>query len=161
MTAASESGYPSRMSTGSCRERHSDLASAKGAVLFNLSWSFRAMERIRFISHQGKQILFVDFSNCSADEVQTIARTVPDYVTTKPRGSVLILTDFAGASFDRDALLAMKESAVFDKPFVKKSALIGTESLPRDFYEAMKTFSRRELPTFETREEALAWLVRE
>src|SRR5207253_10288976 len=90
MTAASESGYPSRMSTGSCRERHSDLASAKGAVLFNLSWSFRAMERIRFIAHEGNQILFVDFSNCSADEVQTIARTVPDYVTTKPRGSVLL-----------------------------------------------------------------------
>ena len=118
-------------------------------------------EHIRFISHQGKQILFVDFSNCSADEVQTIARTVPDYVTPQPRGSVLILTDFAGASFDRDALLAMKETAVFDKPFVKKSALIGTESLPREFYEAMKTFSRRELPIFETREKALAWLVRD
>jgi len=73
----------------------------------------------------------------------------------------LILTDFAGASFDRDALLAMKESAVFDKPFVKKSALIRTESLPRQFYEDMKTFSRRELPIFETREEALAWLVRD
>ena len=73
----------------------------------------------------------------------------------------MILTDFAGASFDRDALLAMKESAVFDKPFVKKSALIGTESLPRQFYEDMKTFSRRELPTFKTRDEALAWLVRD
>ena len=47
-------------------------------------------ERIRFIAHEGNQILFVDFSNCSADEVQTIARTVPDYVTTKPRGSVLL-----------------------------------------------------------------------
>ncbi len=91
----------------------------------------------------------------------TIARTVPDYVTSQPRGSALILTDFAGASFDRDALLAMKESAVFDKPFVKKSALIRTESLPRQFYEDMKTFSRRELPIFETREEALAWLVRD
>ena len=119
------------------------------------------MERIRFFAHEGKQILLVDLSNCTASEVEQTTRKVPDYVTIQPRGSVLILTDFAGASFDRDALIAMKESAVFDKPFVKKSALIGTESLPRDFYEAMKTFSRRELPTFETREEALAWLVRE
>jgi len=119
------------------------------------------MERIRFFTHEGKQVLLVDFSNCSAKEVEKITRTVPDYVTNQPRGSVLILTDFAGASFDRDALLAMKETAVFDKPFVKKSALIGTQSLPRQFYEDMKTFSRRELPTFETREEALAWLVRD
>jgi len=116
-------------------------------------------ERIRFFAHEGNQILFVDFADCTAREVEQITRKVPDYVTTQPRGSVLILTDFAGASFDRDALLAMKETAVFDKPFVKKSALIGTESLPREYYEAMKTFSRRELPTFETREEALAWLV--
>jgi len=53
----------------------------------------------------------------------------------------------------------MKESAVFDKPFVKKSALIGTESLPKEFYESITSFSRRELPIFASREEALAWLV--
>ncbi len=118
-------------------------------------------ERIRFFAHQGKQILLVDLSNCTASEIEQTTRKVPDYVTTQRRGSVLILTDFAGASFDRDALFAMKETAVFDKPFVKKSALIGTESLPHEFYEAMKTFSRRELPTFETRDEALTWLVRD
>ena len=53
----------------------------------------------------------------------------------------------------------MKETAVFDKPYVKKSALIGTESLPREFYESMKSFSRRELPIFSSRKEALKWLV--
>ena len=115
--------------------------------------------RIRFFDHEGKRILLVDFSNCKAHEVEAITRKVPDYVTTQPLRSVLVLTDFAGASFDRDALLVMKETAVFDKPYVKKSALIGTESLPREFYEDMKTFSRRELPTFSSREEAQKWLV--
>jgi hypothetical protein len=116
-------------------------------------------DRIRFFDHEGNRILLVDLSNCMAREVEEITRRVPDYVTTQPPGSVLILTDFAGASFDRDALLTMKETAVFDKPFVKKSALIGTGSLPREFYEDMKTFSRRELPIFSSREEALKWLV--
>jgi hypothetical protein len=115
--------------------------------------------RIRFINHGGKKILMVDFSNCPANEVEEIARAVPDYVTVNPHGSVLVLTDFTGAAFDRDALRAMKETAVFDKPYVKKSALIGTESLPRDFYEDMTRFSRRELPIFKTREEALDWLA--
>ena len=116
-------------------------------------------DRIRFINHEGKKILLVDFSNCPANEVEEIARAVPDYVTVNPHGSVLVLTDFTGAAFDRDALRAMKETAVFDKPYVKKSALIGTESLPRDFYEDMTRFSRRELPIFKTREEALDWLA--
>ena len=35
----------------------------------------------------------------------------------------------------------------------------GTGSLPREFYEDMKNFSRRELPIFRNREEALKWLV--
>ena len=116
-------------------------------------------ERIRFINHQGKRNLLVDFSKCLAHEVEKLSRTVPDYVTVQPRGSVLILTDFTGASFDHDALRTMKETAVFDKPFVKKSALIGTATLPEGFYEQMRIFSRRELPIFATREEALAWLV--
>lgn len=116
-------------------------------------------DRIRFINYGGKKILLVDFSGCAADEVEQIARAVPEYVTVNPPFSVLVLTDFTGAAFDRDALLAMKETAVFDKPFVKKSALIGTEDLPVSFYHELKSFSRRELLTFKTREEALAWLV--
>ena len=116
-------------------------------------------ERIRFIDHQGKKILLVDLSSCSVNEVEEIVRRVPDYVTVQPRGSVLVLTDFTGAAFDQDALRAMKETAVFDKPFVKKSALIGTQSLPREFHEAMTSYSRRELLIFKTREEALDWLA--
>jgi hypothetical protein len=116
-------------------------------------------ERIRSIDHQDKKILLVDLSNCSADEVEDIVRRVPDYITVQPRGSVLVLTDFSGAAFDRDALRAMKEAAVFDKPFVKKSALIGTEDLPASFYDELKSYSRRDLLIFKTREEALDWLA--
>src|ERR1700687_3512139 len=110
-------------------------------------------ERIRFIDHKGKRVLVVDVSTCSANEVEEIVRKVPDYVTVNPHGSVLVLTDFTGATFDRDALLAMKETAVFDKPFVKKSALLGTEDLPASFYDEIKNFSRRELLSFKTRED--------
>ena len=116
-------------------------------------------DRIRFFSYKGKRILLVDMTNSKPREVEDIARKVPDYVTAESRGSVLILTDFTRASFDQDALRTMQQSAVFDKPFVKKSALIGAETLPRQFYDDIKSFSRRELPIFKNREEALEWLV--
>ena len=111
------------------------------------------------IYHQGKQILFFDLSNCPANEVEKIARAAPVFIIVKPRGSVLVLSDFIGAAFDRDALRAMKETAVFDKPFVKKSALIGTDDLPASFYDELKRYSRRDLLIFKTREEALNWLA--
>ena len=116
-------------------------------------------ERIRLINHHGKQVLVVDLSNCSAGEVEKIARAVPEFVTTRSRGSVLVLSDFTGASFDQDAIRAMKESAVFDKPYVKKSAWVGAESFPDVFRQNLKSFSRRDFPTFKTRQEALDWLV--
>jgi hypothetical protein len=36
---------------------------------------------------------------------------------------------------------------------------VGTETLPHIFYEHLKSFSQRDLPTFKTREEAMDWLV--
>ena len=117
--------------------------------------------RIRFITHQGKQILLVDVSHCSAAELLKISRIVPTHVMPQPRGSVLLLADFTGTEFDREAVTALKESTVFDRPHLKKSAWVGTENLPRVFYEHIRNFSQRELPTFQTREEAMNWLVKD
>lgn len=117
--------------------------------------------RIRFIEHESKQIVMVDVSDCSAAEVEETIREVPEVVTALPRRSVLILADFTRASFDEDAMRAMKEAAVFDKPFIKKSAWVGTQYFPAALSESMKDFSRRDFPSFETREEALSWLARD
>ena len=118
-------------------------------------------DRIRFITHKGKQILLVDVSNCTAAELLKVSRTVPLHVMPQPRNSVLLLADFTGAEFDRAAVTSLKESTVFDRPHLKKSAWVGTENLPRVFYEHIKNFSQRDLPTFTTREEAMDWLVQE
>lgn len=116
-------------------------------------------DRIRFIEHQGKKILLIDISNCSAAEVKRIGGLVPKFVTAHPKGSLLLLADFTGAEFDREAVTTMKEGAVFDRPHIKKSAWVGTDNLPKVFYEHIKVFSQRDLPTFKTREEAMDWLV--
>jgi hypothetical protein len=118
-------------------------------------------DRVRFIAHQGREILLVDLSNSSAAEVENILRALPDVVTTRPRSSVLALTDFTRASISAEGIRVSKETALFDKPFVKKSAFLGIENLPREFSEEVGRFSRREFPAFETRDEALAWLVQE
>ncbi len=118
-------------------------------------------ERIRFVGHQGKQILFVDFSHCPAATVEEIVRKVPDVLATQPPRSVLILADFTGAEFNADALRAMKESAVFDKPYVKKTAWFGADDIPFEFRRDMSRYSLREFPAFKSRDEALEWLVKD
>ena len=118
-------------------------------------------DRIRFISHKGKKILLVDCSGCPPDELERITRLVPQYVATNPKGSLLLLADFTGAKFHKSIMDTIKEGIVLDRPYLKRSAWVGIDGLPKVFYENLKSFSQRDLPTFKTREEALEWLVEE
>ena len=118
-------------------------------------------ERIRYIEHQGQSVLFVDMSNCSPSELGAIATLVPEYVTEHAEGSVLLLSDFTGAAFDKSCVEKLKVAMVLDRPMLKRAAWIGTETLPKVYFENMQTFSQREVPTFATRDEALAWLVKD
>jgi len=118
-------------------------------------------ERIRFITHKDKPILLVDVSNCSSVEMIKLGRLLPNVLSQEPRESVLLLADFSGSKFDKAAFETLKEAAVYDRPHLKRSAWVGTEGLPKVFYENLKAFSQRDLPTFKTREEALEWLVSE
>ncbi|HKU20598.1 MAG TPA: hypothetical protein VJQ50_06255 [Terriglobales bacterium] len=118
-------------------------------------------DRVRFITHQGQRILLVDLSGCNPTQVGVIADLVPSYVTAEPRGSVLLLADFSNAQLDRDSVEHLKKAMVFDRPHVKRSAWIGAAGFPRAFYENVKAFTVREFPIFQTRDQALAYLVGE
>ena len=133
------------ISAGGCSER-SQLEGAR-------------MDRVRFITHQSKQILLVDLTDCNAEEVIELLTQVQ--MTTQERNSVLTLCDLTGTQFSRAAITRMKEVAVFDRPYVKRAAMVGAESLPKVFYDALQTFSRREFLRFKTQEEAMDSLVRE
>jgi hypothetical protein len=116
-------------------------------------------DRIRFITHKGKQVLLVDATNCSSKELENLAHLVPSYVTAEAKGSVLLLAEFTGVKFDKNTMELLKPALVFDRPHLKRSAWVGTESIPKVFFEQLKAFSQRDLPSFKTREEALDWLV--
>lgn len=118
-------------------------------------------ERIRFITHKGKEILIVDCSQCGGEELKKITRLAPQFVMQQPKGSVLLLADFTGAQINREVMQMLKRGTVFDRPHLKRSAWVGVESFPKVFYENLKSFSQRELPAFQTREEAMDWLVGE
>src|SRR2546422_8313284 len=109
------------------------------------------MDRVRFITHQGKRILLVDLTNCSAKDVMKVMAEVQRIVTAQPRESTLTLGDLTGAQFSRDVITRMKEVAVSDRPYVKRSAIVGAEGLPKVFYEPLRPLSGVDLPGLITR----------
>jgi hypothetical protein len=116
-------------------------------------------ERLRFIKHKGHAIFLVDFSHCTAKEMFFLLEQIKAIVARHAPGSMLTLADFTEAKVDKKVATRLKEVLVLDRPYVKRAALIGIESLPHVFYDNMRSFSQRELPAFKTREEAMEWLV--
>jgi hypothetical protein len=116
-------------------------------------------DRIHFIEHKGKQILKFDFSHATAQQMQLLLEHIRITVAQHARESLVTLADFTGATVDHAVATKIKEVLTLDRPFVRKTAWVGTESIPHAFLENFHNFSQREIVTFKTREEAMDWLV--
>ena len=116
-------------------------------------------DRIHFIEHKGKQILLFDFSHTTAQQMQLLLEHVRITVAQHARESLVTLADYTGATIDHAVATKIKEVLTLDRPFVRKTAWVGTESIPHAFLENFHTFSQRDIVTFKTREEAMDWLV--
>jgi hypothetical protein len=140
------------------RELHETLDRAL-AKAYNLQ--DRMKERIQLVEHQGQQIMLIDFSNCTPQEMLDVVDEVQERISDSPPHSMLTMADFTDAEVDKTVATRIKQALVLDRPHVKRAAWVGTESLPKVFYDNFKSFSQREFPAFKTREEAIDWLVKE
>ena len=118
-------------------------------------------DRINFVEHQGKQILLLDFSNTTAQQMQLLLEYVRITVAQHARESLLTLADMTNATVDHTVATKIKEVYTLDRPFVKKSAWVGADTIPHAFLENFHNFSQRDIVNFKTREEAMDWLVEE
>lgn len=118
-------------------------------------------DRIHFVEHKGKQILLLNFSHAHAHEMQLLLEYVRATVAKQGHAGVVTLADFTGAEIDHAVAMKIKEVLTLDRPFVKKTAWVGAESIPHAFMENFHNFSQREITTFKTREEAMEWLAEE
>jgi len=117
------------------------------------------MDRIRFVTHRDQRILLLDFTGCTAEEIAELSDRVPDIVTREPMGSVLVVADFSGAEFSRGAVEHIKIAAALDRPHIKRAAWVGTENLPKALYDSIRSFSAREFPVFDSRDQAMDYLA--
>jgi hypothetical protein len=116
-------------------------------------------DRIHFIEHKGKKILMLDFSNATAHQMLLLLEHLRITVAQHAHESVVTLADMTGAEVDRTVATKIKEVLTLDRPFVKKTAWVGTEKIPHALMESFHTFSQRNIVTFKTREEAMDWLA--
>ncbi len=117
------------------------------------------MERVQFIQHKGKAILFIDLSGCSATEILPAVEEAKATVRTQRRGSVLTLTNVTSACFDSTVSVAMKDLVQHNRPYVAAAAVVGVTGLKQIIFNSVMRFSGRHLHAFESLEEAKDWLA--
>src|SRR6476659_9386106 len=120
-----------------------------------------AAGRVRFIDHQGKRVLFINYSHCDVAMLKAVAEEGHRVIAQEPPNTVLTLNDVTGTSFDKESVAVLQAKVAANAPYVRKAAVIGISGLQRLIYEGVQAFTRRRLPVFENRREALAWLAQD
>ena len=117
-------------------------------------------ERTRFVTHKGTNILYMDFTNVqdSGEAIRHI-EAAKAVVATQPARSLRVLVNVSGSHFDTSVSQAMKEFAAHNKPYVIASCVVGMTGLMKVVLTAVRTFTKRNIQSFPTEEQAKDWLV--
>src|SRR5215813_3189450 len=109
-------------------------------------------DRIHFVEHKGRKVLVCDFSHASAHQMQLLLEHLRITVAQHAHQALVTFADYTGAEVDRTVATKIKEVLTLDRPFVKKTAWIGSEGIPHAVMEGFHQFSQRHIMTFKTRE---------
>ena len=121
-------------------------------------------EGTNIITHKGKDIIYLDYRGLKNPEEfkkkvgETIKRT--EYYLENNIKDILVLTDLTDSYIYGEAPKFLKESTKLARPFVKKSAVIGISGAKRIFLNTVNMFSGYETKAFQTKEDALDWLIK-
>lgn len=118
-------------------------------------------ERISFLTHHSKAIMLIDCSRLNVKEMMIMLDLVQHTVARHEKNSLLVLADMNDVHLDRATAQRMKEVLTLDRPYVKRAAWIGAQSVPKVYVDNFKSFSQREFRAFETREEAMDYLAQD
>jgi len=114
---------------------------------------------VHFVDHRGARILVFDISNAQPDETIAAITEAKGIIAGESKGSVRLLTEVTGASFNDASSSAMKSFVEHNSPYVKASAVVGVTGLKKIIYMVMVRAAGRNIRTFDTADAAKDWLA--
>ena len=118
----------------------------------------RTMQKI---DHEGKQIVTIDCTNIGMHELANEILTNEQWVNQNysSQNKALMLVDVSNCHIDMDALKAFQSSGKTSKERTKGIAVVGITGHRKILLDAVNKFSSLDTKTFNSREEAIEWLV--
>jgi len=124
-----------------------------------IRYNLQMTQRVKFITHQGKEILSIDFSSLKWEEFLRTMEEAKNTIATRPKSSVLTLTNVERAHFSPEISDPMKAYIIHNKPYVKAGAVIGLDGLKMFMFNVMNRLAGRSLQAIDGEDAAKEWLV--
>ena len=117
----------------------------------------------KWIEHNGKQILYQDFSNYFFNEKAVIEELseVQNLVMSQPNSSLLVLSNFSNTEITATLMPLLNESSAKTKAHVRKTAVLGLTGVKRTLGDLLSRITGQPLMYFNTEQEAKEWLTRD
>lgn len=119
------------------------------------------VERVRWIEHKGKKIIYNDFSKINTNDVIKVVRQFEQIImANKDKEEILVLSNMTGAHVFGESYEEIKRITKVVRPYIKKRAVVGIMGVKSILYKAVNIFAKG-TPTkmFDTIEEAKDYLV--
>lgn len=116
-------------------------------------------DRVQSITHKGKKILCMDYSNLTPEEVIQLIGEEVKATSREPIGSALVLSDFSNTRFNMSIINAFNKAVAEYTKYYKASAFLGVTGLVKIMFDTVTKLTKQELKLFNNRAEALDWLA--
>ncbi|MHB8088447.1 MAG: SpoIIAA family protein [Anaerolineaceae bacterium] len=111
------------------------------------------------LSYKGKSIVLADVSKSGPEEAARVFDEAIQVITKLPLKSVLLITDSTDAKYNQDTSNVTKRFSSTISPHILGSAVVGADNLKKVMVSTLRLLTKRDIRTFDTREQAMDWLV--
>jgi len=122
------------------------------------------MERGQFITHNGKEIYFIDYSNLKfeKDFLEAIHSTneFRERVMASGKKDLLMLVDFTNSFVYGNAFSEIKRSGKLTQSITKRTAVIGITGAKKALLDIMNTITTLNVKPFDSLDDAMNWLIK-
>ena len=112
-----------------------------------------------FTREHGKEIFVLNFEGYDVVDAVSLVEECAKQVRQRPEHSVLTLTIATNLKFTPAFVDKLKELTKGNAPHVRKAAVVGITGLLSVAMTAVSIFSKRDFKLFDTKEEAIKYLL--
>jgi len=121
------------------------------------------MKRIEEFSMEGKNFVYIDFSNLiKNEEFVSLSSSVESVIANYPEKSLYTITNVENVRFDSNSKQIVANYLKNNKPYVKCGAIIGFDGIKKIMISSMLDLGGRKNMYFAfSREQAIEWLLQQ